>query len=84
MGRHKTTVTYTEAAKQVLQELGGGPIRSGDLIAAILERGLVPNTKYLYNHVLRAVRESAEFDTSTRGYVALANTAAPATAAVAS
>ena len=86
MGR-KRIANYTEVAKQMLQELGGGPVRSGDLVRAVIDKGLVPDTKYIYNHLLRAVRESSEFNTSLRGYVSLGeatDTTAPSTAAVAS
>ncbi len=63
---------YVEAAFQVLDELGGGPISSRVLIAAIVEKGLLEDRKYLYHNVLRKVRESDLFDTSKRGFVSLA------------
>lgn len=78
MGRTSHS-NYIEAARLVLDELGGGPISSQDLVAAAKERGLVGNGTWVYHNFLRKVRESAEFDTSRRGYVAMA-TGAPATA----
>lgn len=63
---------YVEAAREVLTELGGGPVPSRTLIDAIVEKGLLEPRKYLYHNVLRKVRESDEFDTSQRGFVALA------------
>lgn len=63
---------YIDAALAVLQELGGGPIESKILIQAIVDKGLLPNRKYLYHNVLRKIRESNLFDTSTRGAVSLA------------
>jgi hypothetical protein len=62
---------YIDAAVEVLQELGGGPVASKVLIDAIVDKGLLPNRKYLYHNVLKRVRESNLFDTSKRGYVSL-------------
>lgn len=70
MGRTSHS-NYVEAARQVLGELGGGPISSQTLVAAAKERGLVGNGTWVYHNFLRKVRESAEFDTSRRGYVSL-------------
>jgi len=72
---------YVEAAREVLTELGGGPVPSRTLIDAIVEKGLLEPRKYLYHNVLRKVRESDEFDTSQRGFVALAGDGARAPAA---
>jgi hypothetical protein len=77
MGRTSHS-NYIEAARQVLGELGGGPVASRDLVAAAQERGLVGNGKWVYHNFLRKIRETDEFDTSKRGYVALATAAAPA------
>lgn len=63
---------YVDAAQQVLEELGGGPVPSKTLIDAIVEKGLLPDRQYLYHNVLRKVRESDLFDTSKRGFVSLA------------
>jgi hypothetical protein len=79
MGRTSHS-NYVEAARQVLGELGGGPIASRDLVAAAQERGLIGNGTWVYHNFLRRVRVEDEFDTSRRGYVALANTEAPAVA----
>ena len=62
---------YVDAAFQVLEELGGGPVPSKTLIDAIVEKGLLEDRKYLYHNVLRKVRESGLFDTSKRGFVSL-------------
>lgn len=70
MGRTSHS-NYIEAARQVLGELGGGPIASRDLVAAAQERGLVGNGTWVYHNFLRKVRESAEFDTTKRGYVSM-------------
>ena len=64
---------YVEAAREVLDELGGGPISSRDLVAAAQERGLVGNGTWVYHNFLRKIREDEKFDTSKRGYVALSN-----------
>lgn len=72
MGRTSHS-NYIEAARQVLGELGGGPISSRDLVAAAQERGLVGNGNWVYHNFLRKVRDTEEFDTSRRGYVAFAN-----------
>lgn len=76
MGRTSHS-NYIEAARQVLDELGGGPIASRDLVAAAQERGLIGNGTWVYHNFLRKVRDTDEFDTSRRGYVAFANAAAP-------
>ncbi len=70
MGR-KALRNYIEVARTVLTELGGGPISSQGLVAAAQERGLISNGKYVYHNFLRKVRESNDFDTSTRGQVSL-------------
>ena len=62
---------YVDAALQVLDELGGGPIPSKTLVAAIIEKGLLEDRKYLYNNILNKVRESDLFDTTKRGFVSL-------------
>ena len=62
---------YVDAAFQVLDELGGGPVSSNTLIRKIVEKGLLEDRKYLYHNVLRKVRESDLFDTSKRGFVSL-------------
>jgi hypothetical protein len=62
---------YTEAAHQVLGELGGGPIASRILVDAAKERGLIGDGNWVYHNFLRKIRESDEFDTSKRGYVSL-------------
>jgi hypothetical protein len=77
MGRTSHS-NYIEAARQVLGELGGGPIASRDLVTAAQERGLVGNGNWVYHNFLRKVRDTDEFDTSRRGYVALADMGAPA------
>lgn len=76
MGRRAQS-NYLAAAKEVLNELGGGPIASRDLVAAAQERGLIGDGKWVYHNMLRRIRESDEFDTSRRGYVALAGDTAP-------
>jgi hypothetical protein len=76
MGRTSHS-NYIEAARQVMGELGGGPISSRDLVAAAQERGLVGNGTWVYHNFLRKVRESDEFDTSRRGYVAMPDGAPP-------
>ena len=63
---------YVDAALQTLDELGGGPIPSKTLVAAIIEKGLLEDRKYIYNNILTKVRESDLFDTSKRGFVSLA------------
>ncbi len=68
---------YIEAGLQVLTELGGGPIRSKDLVRAAEERGLIGTTPYVYHNFLRKLRESDMFDTSTRGHVSLAPGSGP-------
>lgn len=80
MGR-KSHSNYIEAARQVLTELGGGPMASRDLVAAAQERGLVGEGKWVYHNFLRKIRESDEFDTSVRGQVSLFD-GAPAAAPV--
>ena len=70
MGR-KSLANYTEAARTVLTELGGGPISSQSLVDAARERGLIGEGKWVYHNFLRKVRESNEFDTSVRGQVSL-------------
>lgn len=62
---------YIDAAVQVLEELGGGPLSSKDLVKAAQERGLIGTTQYVYHNFLRKVRESDLFDTSVRGQVSL-------------
>jgi hypothetical protein len=79
MGRTSHS-NYIEAARQVLGELGGGPIASRDLVAAAQERGLIGNGTWVYHNFLRKVRDTDEFDTSRRGYVSLADLGAPAIA----
>lgn len=81
MGRQPHS-NYIEAARQVLDELGGGPISSRDLVAAAQERNLIGNGKWVYHNFLRKLRESDEFDTSTRGQVSLAGASAAAPVAV--
>ena len=76
MGRTSHS-NYIEAARQVLGELGGGPISSRDLVAAAKERGLVGNGTWVYHNFLRKIRESDEFDTTRRGYVAMFDGAPP-------
>jgi hypothetical protein len=70
MGRN-ALANYEEAGLQVLEELGGGPISSKDLVAAAQERGLLPEGKFTYHNFLRRVRLSEKFDTSQRGYISL-------------
>lgn len=70
MGR-KALGNYTEVARTVLTELGGGPISSQGLVAAAQERGLIGNGKWVYHNFLRKVRESGEFNTSVRGQISL-------------
>ncbi len=77
MGR-KPESNYIEAARAVLGELGGGPIASRDLVAAAQERGLVGNGTWVYHNFLRKVRDTAEFDTSKRGYISLVDGAVAA------
>ena len=67
---------YIEAARQVLGELGGS-LSSRDLVSAAQERGLVGNGKWVYHNFLRKIRDTAEFDTSRRGYVSLMDMADP-------
>lgn len=69
MGRTSHS-NYIEAARQVLGELGG-TLSSRDLVAAAQERGLVGNGQWVYHNFLRKVRDSAEFDTTRRGYVTM-------------
>lgn len=75
-----STETYAEAIRTVLAEFNGGPVRSKDLVDAILAKGLVPNGKYAYNSILKVARDSNEFET-THGKVSLAKAGAPAAAA---
>lgn len=63
---------YEAAAREVLEELGGGPIPSKTLVAVAKEKGLIEDGAWVYHNMLRKVRESDEFDTSQRGHVALA------------
>jgi hypothetical protein len=78
----KKNKVYADAVKSVLTELGGGPIRSQDLVKAVLERGIVEDGKYVYHYLLKAARDNSDtFDTSKRGFIAL-NTGAPAAVAV--
>lgn len=70
MGR-KAHANYLEAALEVLQELGGGPISTKTLVAAAQERGLIGEGKWVYHNFSRKVRESDLFDTSTRGQISL-------------
>ena len=69
MGRTSHS-NYVEAARQVLGELGG-TLSSRDLVAAAQERGLIGNGTWVYHNFLRKVRDSAEFDTTRRGYVTM-------------
>jgi len=69
MGRTSHS-NYIEAARQVLGELGG-TLSSRDLVAAAQERGLIGNGTWVYHNFLRKVRDSAEFDTTRRGYVTM-------------
>jgi hypothetical protein len=69
---HQFRSKYLKAAYLALEALGGGPITSGTLINAIVENNLLENRKCLYHNVLRRVRQSELFDTSTRGWVSLA------------
>ena len=63
---------YVQAATTVLEEVGGGPIRSKELVAKIVEKGLLEDRPHLYHNILHRVREDEAFDTSKRGYVSLA------------
>jgi hypothetical protein len=74
MGRTSHS-NYIEAARQVLGELGG-TLSSRDLVSAAQERGLVGNGNWVYHNFLRKVRDSAEFDTTRRGYVTMLDGAA--------
>ncbi len=69
MGRTSHS-NYIEAARQVLGELGG-TLSSRDLVAAAQERGLIGNGTWVYHNFLRKVRDSAEFDTTRRGYITM-------------
>ena len=69
MGRTSHS-NYIEAARQVLDELGG-TLSSRDLVAAAQERGLIGNGTWVYHNFLRKVRDSDEFDTTRRGYVTM-------------
>ena len=69
MGRTSHS-NYIEAARQVLGELGG-TLSSRDLVAAAQERGLIGNGTWVYHNFLRKIRDSAEFDTTRRGYVTM-------------
>lgn len=62
---------YTEAAYTILDEIGGGPIRSGDLVKRIKEREMVEFGKYTYHYILKSVKDDPRFDTSQRGRVGL-------------
>jgi len=63
---------YVQAATTVLEEIGGGPIRSKELVAKIVEKGLLKDRPHRYHNILHRVREDEAFDTSKRGYVSLA------------
>ncbi len=76
MGR-TAHANYVEAALAVLQELGGGPISTKTLVAAVQERGLVGDGTWVYHNFSRKVRESDLFDTSTRGQVSLVQNVEP-------
>ena len=63
---------YAVAAKVALEEVGGGPLRSKQLFDLMVEKGMIPNEKNVYNYVLKACKESPDFDTSARGRIGLA------------
>lgn len=63
---------YADAAFEVLSEMGGGPVRSKELVEAVQEKGDLPDTKYFYHYVLKACKEDERFDTSERGRIGLA------------
>jgi len=63
---------YITAAVTALAEMGGGPVSSHELFQAIVDKGLLPDRKYLYNNVLQRIRSTPEiFDTSVRGKISL-------------
>ena len=70
MGR-KSNCNYVEVARDILSGVEGGTLRSKELVAIALERGLITDGKWSYHAMLRFVRESDEFDTSERGHVTL-------------
>jgi len=76
MGR-KAHANYIDAALEILQELGGGPISTKTLVAAAQERGLVGDGTWVYHNFSRKVRESNLFDTSVRGQITLIQNAEP-------
>ena len=70
MGR-KAHANYIDAALEVLQDLGGGPISTKILVEVARERELIGDGKWAYHNFSRKVRESDLFDTSTRGQIRL-------------
>ncbi len=72
MGR-KSHSNYVTAAIEILQELGGGPIATKDLVSRAQERGLVNNTgKWAYHNMTAALRKSEAINTTEHGQVSLA------------
>ena len=59
--------------RQTLINLGGGPVRSGELVKSVLESGEIKgDQERLYHTILRVARNSSQFDTSQRGFISLA------------
>lgn len=75
--KKRTRDNYAEVAREVLDELGGGPITSGDLVRAAQERGLIGTDMWVYHSFLRKVRGAPEFDTSQHGRISLVKQGAP-------
>lgn len=67
---------YVEAVRTVLNNHGGGPCRSGAVAKEVIEQGLVPAGEYAYHYTLKAAKSSPEFNTTKRGWIALAEVVA--------
>jgi len=65
---------YVDAVRTILTQNGGGPMRGGEVFTQAKAQGLLPDVKFAYNYTLKAAKTSPEFDTSKRGWIALANT----------
>ena len=60
---------HVNAAVAVFEELGVETMSTRDLVRAAIERDLIGDAKWAYNHMSRKVRDSSLFDTSVRGQV---------------
>lgn len=70
MGR-KLKYDYADIARNILEEQGGGPMSFTELVDTAIDRNLVEEDKWLKVNFVRNIKASEQFDTTSRGQVAL-------------